>query len=272
MCGIFGIVGSKAVSQRLLRGLARLEYRGYDSVGVAVQTGEGNAYCKSKGKVGDLRDALTASPIEGHTGIAHTRWATHGEPSECNAHPHVAGRVSVVHNGVIENHADLKGYIEKTGSEFTSETDTEVVAHLCNLHLNRKATPLEAVQRTVRGLDGSFALCVMIEGVLDRLFVARQGLPLLIGYGDAELDGSCEMFVGSDTTSLGAFTDRVSYFEDGDVVEISLNRTQIWDADGQEEVRDLQTVEIDLADDRGPKRGTTCRVNQGNSRPGLNLC
>lgn len=248
MCGIVGIVGIKPVSQRLLDGLSRLEYRGYDSAGLAVHCEYGLFHRKAEGKVRNLRAAFDASPIEGHVGIAHTRWATHGEPSKRNAHPHIVGNVSVVHNGIIENYANLKSYIEKTGSEFSSDTDTEVIAHLCQLHLEAGATPLVAVQRTIRALQGSYALCILIQGAGDRLFVARHGSPLLVGYGDAEPDGACEMFVGSDAVTLASFTDRVSYLEDGDVAEISCRRTQIWDDAGQEVVRPLHTVDVDQED------------------------
>jgi len=226
MCGIVGAVAQRNVTGILVEGLKRLEYRGYDSAGVAVlENGTGALKClKSVGKVNQLAEKVDNSHIDGQVGIAHTRWATHGIPSENNAHPHVSGdRFALVHNGIIENYADLKKGLQKEGYEFVSETDTEVVVHLIHkLCTVEKYDLLDAVKTMVNRLHGAYGLCVIDKESPDRLVVARSGSPLVIGVGIGE------NFVASDPLALGQVTDQYIYLEEGDIAEVTRDSIQIF--------------------------------------------
>jgi glucosamine--fructose-6-phosphate aminotransferase (isomerizing) len=227
MCGIIGIVGTAPVADRLVESLKRLEYRGYDSAGVAAQVDGVLERRRAPGKLKELEKVLAAQPLVATTGIGHTRWATHGAPTERNAHPHIAGKVAVVHNGIIENFAELKAELIAAGRVFSSDTDTEVVAHLLDSELATGLAPLEAFKATLARLSGAFALCVLISGENETILAARNGPPLAIGHGDGE------MFVGSDGLALGPFTNRVTYLEDGDYVLLSHAGARIFDATGE---------------------------------------
>jgi glucosamine--fructose-6-phosphate aminotransferase (isomerizing) len=236
MCGIIGIVGAEPVAPRLIDSLRRLEYRGYDSAGVAGVVDGHLERRRAPGKLKALEAVLESQPLESRTGIGHTRWATHGAPNERNAHPHLAGRVAVVHNGIIENFAELKAELEAKGRVFESETDTEVVAHLTDQNLVEGMAPLEAFRAAVARLSGAYALCVLIQGDGDIILGARNGPPLVVGYGDGE------MFIGSDALAVGPFTNRVLYLEDGDVVALDHDRARVFDRAGVEVVRPVKTV------------------------------
>jgi glucosamine--fructose-6-phosphate aminotransferase (isomerizing) len=227
MCGIIGIVGTKPVTERLIDSLRRLEYRGYDSAGVAAQVNGKLERRRAPGKLRELEAVVAAEPLIATTGIGHTRWATHGGPTERNAHPHIAGRVAVVHNGIIENFAELKAELQAAGSVFESDTDTEVVAHLLNSELNTGLAPLDAFKATLDRLRGAYALSVLIGGESEVILGARNGPPLAVGYGDGE------MFVGSDGMALGPFTNRIAYLHDGDYVLIDHAGAKIFDADAR---------------------------------------
>jgi len=215
MCGIVGILGRGPVAEQLVDSLKRLEYRGYDSAGVATLEGDHLERRRAEGKLKNLEARLQASPLAGHTGIGHTRWATHGKPTENNAHPHAADNVAVVHNGIIENFRDLRIELEAQGAKFYSETDTEVVAHLVNSYIANGSSPQEAVKASLPQLRGAFALAFVFKGHEDLMIGARKGSPLAIGYGDGE------MYLGSDAIALAPFTDTISYLEDGDWVVLT---------------------------------------------------
>ena len=236
MCGIIGIVGTRPVADRLVESLKRLEYRGYDSAGVAAQVNGVLERRRAPGKLKELEKVLAADPLEANTGIGHTRWATHGAPTEANAHPHIAGRVAVVHNGIIENFAELKAELIAAGRVFSSETDTEVVAHLLDSELATGLSPLDAFKATLDRLSGAFALCVLISGEDEVILAARNGPPLAVGHGDGE------MFIGSDGLALGPFTNKITYLEDGDHVIVTHAGARIFDAAGQEVARPVKTV------------------------------
>ena len=223
MCGIVGILGRGPVADQLVDSLKRLEYRGYDSAGVATLEGSLLDRRRAKGKLKNLEAVLKSSPLAGHTGIGHTRWATHGKPTESNAHPHATDTVAVVHNGIIENFRDLRAQLEKHGAKFTSETDTEVVAHLVSSYLAKGMTPIEAVKETLPQLHGAFALAFIFKGEENLMIGARKGSPLAVGYGDGE------MYLGSDAIALGPFTDTISYLEDGDWVALTRNGAEVYD-------------------------------------------
>jgi glucosamine--fructose-6-phosphate aminotransferase (isomerizing) len=210
MCGIVGIVGRKTVADRLVDSLKRLEYRGYDSAGVATLENGAIVRRRAEGKLVNLAAVLGDAPLAGTVGIGHTRWATHGVPSERNAHPHATGRVAVVHNGIIENFRDLRAELEAEGRRFESETDTEVVAHMVSRELERGASPVDAVAAVLPRLTGAFSLAFLFDGRDDLLVGARRGSPLAVGYGKGE------MFFGSDAIALAPFTSTISYLEDGD--------------------------------------------------------
>jgi len=215
MCGIVGILGRGPVADLLVDSLKRLEYRGYDSAGVATLEGGHLERRRAEGKLKNLEARLRTSPLQGHVGIGHTRWATHGRPTEANAHPHASASVAVVHNGIIENFRELRDMLEKQGAQFASETDTEVVAHLVESHLARGLSPQDAVREALPQLRGAFALGFVFKGQDDLLIGARKGSPLAIGFGDGE------MFLGSDAIALAPLTDTVSYLEDGDWVVLT---------------------------------------------------
>src|SRR5271165_423952 len=227
MCGIVGILGREPVAPLLVDALKRLEYRGYDSAGVAtLEEGGELARRRAKGKLRNLEARLAREPLEGTVGIGHTRWATHGRPTETNAHPHATDRLAVVHNGIIENFRELREELEKKGARFGSETDTEVVAHLVTQELSKGYSPADAVAAALPRLRGAFALAFLFSGEEDLLIGARKGSPLAIGYGDGE------MYLGSDAIALAPFTDTVSYLEDGDWTVLTRAGAEVHDAAG----------------------------------------
>jgi glucosamine--fructose-6-phosphate aminotransferase (isomerizing) len=226
MCGIIGILGRAPVAEQLVDSLKRLEYRGYDSAGVATLEGDYLDRRRAEGKLKNLELRLRAEPLAGHTGIGHTRWATHGRPTESNAHPHATDNVAVVHNGIIENFRELRIELEKEGAKFSSETDTETVAHLVNSYLLKGDSPQDAVKASLPRLRGAFALAFLFRGHNDLMIGARKGSPLAIGHGDGE------MYLGSDAIALAPFTDTISYLEDGDWVVLTREVGVIYDADG----------------------------------------
>ncbi|QJI31902.1 glutamine--fructose-6-phosphate transaminase (isomerizing) [Pseudomonas sp. ADAK18] len=228
MCGIVGAVAERNVTAILLEGLKRLEYRGYDSAGVALFTNAGKLErMRRPGKVSELEHALAGEPLVGRLGIAHTRWATHGAPCERNAHPHFSGDLAVVHNGIIENHESLREQLKALGYVFTSDTDTEVIAHLLNHKLKDHSDLTVALKATVKELHGAYGLAVISASQPDRLVAARSGSPLVIGLGLGE------NFLASDQLALRQVTDRFMYLEEGDIAEIRRESVQIWDVDGR---------------------------------------
>ena len=241
MCGIIGIVGKAPVTDRLIESLKRLEYRGYDSAGVAVQTGGRVERRRAQGKIKALEAVLEASPLTSQVGIGHTRWATHGAPSERNAHPHTAGRVTLVHNGIIENFADLKVELQNEGRAFESDTDTEVVAALIDHYLDKGQAPLAAFKMALDRLTGAYALAVLIEGRDNFIMGARKGSPLVVGTGEGE------MFLGSDALAVGPFTSKVTYLEEGDYVAIDHDRAEIFDVTGTPVDRPMKVVSASAA-------------------------
>ena len=241
MCGIIGIVGVKPVAERLIESLKRLEYRGYDSAGVATLDGGRLDRRRAEGKIRALEAALADDPIGGQVGIGHTRWATHGPPVVRNAHPHRSGRVAVVHNGIIENFAELKAGLTAQGHAFDSDTDSEVIAHLIDQMLADGGAPDEVFKAALARLEGAYALAVLIEGEEDLILGARRGSPLVVGYGDGE------MFIGSDVLAVGPFTTRVSYLEEGDWVRIDHRSAAIFDASGKPARRAVHQVSASAA-------------------------
>ncbi|MHC8323142.1 glutamine--fructose-6-phosphate transaminase (isomerizing) [Pseudomonas sp. GB2N2] len=233
MCGIVGAVAERNITAILVEGLKRLEYRGYDSAGVAVFTNDAKLErMRRPGKVSELEQALEAEPLIGRLGIAHTRWATHGAPCERNAHPHFSGDLAVVHNGIIENHEALREQLKALGYVFTSDTDTEVIAHLLNHKLKDLHDLTVALKATVKELHGAYGLAVISADQPDRLVAARSGSPLVIGLGLGE------NFLASDQLALRQVTDRFMYLEEGDIAEIRRDSVQIWDVSGKEVVRE----------------------------------
>src|SRR5271167_2584805 len=226
MCGIVGILGRGPVADQIVDSLKRLEYRGYDSAGVATLEGDHLARRRAEGKLRNLETRLKAEPLAGHAGIGHTRWATHGKPTESNAHPHATDNVAVVHNGIIENFRELRQMLQKQGAKFSSETDTEVVAHLVNSYLLKGMSPQEAVKASLPQLRGAFALAFVFRGHGDLMIGARKGSPLAIGHGKGE------MYLGSDAIALAPFTDSISYLEDGDWAVLTRDAGVIYDANG----------------------------------------
>lgn len=250
MCGIIGILGSHEVSPQLVEALKRLEYRGYDSAGVATVDASGRLdRRRAVGKLVNLSDRLVHDPLPGHSGIGHTRWATHGAATEANAHPHRFGRVAVVHNGIIENFRDLRAELGSLGIQPQSQTDTETVALWTGYHLDQGMTPLEAARATLARLEGAFALAFLFEGEPDLLIAARKGSPLAVGHGTGE------MFLGSDAVALAPFTDRITYLEDGDHAVLTRAGVQIWDAAGRQTHRATARIDVGAtAIDRGGYR------------------
>jgi glucosamine--fructose-6-phosphate aminotransferase (isomerizing) len=237
MCGIVGAVARRNVVPILLEGLKRLEYRGYDSAGIAVVNGRLHRL-RSTGRVSQLEGLVGRHSLNGTIGIAHTRWATHGKPTEHNAHPHVSGGISVVHNGIIENHDEMRQRLRSQGYEFTSETDTEVIAHLVNSHARAGCGLLEAVRRSVAQLQGAYAIAVIDEKDKDRMVVASMGAPLLIGLGDDE------NFAASDTSALLQVTRKVIYLEEGDCAELGLKDIRIVERQGRKVDRPLHETTL----------------------------
>ncbi|WP_345872784.1 glutamine--fructose-6-phosphate transaminase (isomerizing) [Shewanella algae] len=250
MCGIVGAVAQRDVAEILIEGLKRLEYRGYDSAGVAVIHQGELTRTRRVGKVQELADALQTAPLAGGTGIAHTRWATHGEPSERNAHPHQSGSdIAVVHNGIIENHAKLREMLKGLGYQFNSDTDTEVICHLVDHELESAPSLLAAVQATVKQLEGAYGTVVIDRRDPERLVVARSGSPLVIGFGLGE------NFVASDQLALLPVTRTFAFLEEGDVAEVTRREVHIYDLDGNPVIREKKESEITHdAGDKGEYR------------------
>jgi glucosamine--fructose-6-phosphate aminotransferase (isomerizing) len=226
MCGIVGILGREPVAAALVDALKRLEYRGYDSAGVATLEDGQLARRRAEGKLRNLETRLAREPLAGTIGIGHTRWATHGRPTESNAHPHATDRLAVVHNGIIENFRELREELEKKGANFGSDTDTEVVAHLVTEEMKAGCPPAKAVAAVLPRLRGAFALAFLFTGEEDLLIGARKGSPLAIGYGEGE------MYLGSDAIALAPFTDTISYLEDGDSAVLTRSGADVFDAKG----------------------------------------
>ena len=246
MCGIVGAVAQRDVAEILINGLHRLEYRGYDSAGVAVVDPNHELHrVRCLGKVKALDEAVAVKPLIGGTGIAHTRWATHGEPSEANAHPHTSGNFAVVHNGIIENHEELRELLKSRGYVFNSQTDTEVIAHLVEWEMRTAVTLLEAVQKTVKQLTGAYGMVVLDREHPEHLVAARSGSPLVIGLGIGE------NFLASDQLALLSVTRRFIYLEEGDIAEITRRTVDIYDANGQKVEREVH--ESNLENDAAEK-------------------
>ena len=238
MCGIVAAVAQRDVAPLLIVGLKALEYRGYDSSGIAVLDHGVIQRVRAKGKVREMEAQYLADPFPGGTGIAHTRWATHGVPNKANAHPHVIGRVAIVHNGIIENHAKLRSELQSRGYVFTSETDTEVMAALIDERIGQGMSLREAVLATVRGLEGAYAIAVISRDEPDRVVGARRGAPLLVGVGIGE------NFLGSDAQALVQVTNKMMYLDEGDVVEITREQVRVYGLDGQLVQRQVHESEL----------------------------
>tara|TARA_R110002012_G_scaffold60307_12_gene157859 strand:+ start:7313 stop:9133 length:1821 start_codon:yes stop_codon:yes gene_type:complete len=239
MCGIVGVLGQHEVAPILVEALKRLEYRGYDSAGIAtIHEGQLDRR-RAVGKLVNLSDLLVHEPLAGKSGIGHTRWATHGAPSVVNAHPHLAGPVAVVHNGIIENFRELRAELSAKGVKFVSETDTETVALLTQQHMSEGLDPIEAATKTIKRLHGAFALALLFDGESDLMIGARKGAPLAVGYGDNE------MFLGSDAIALSPMTDRLTYLEEGDMAVLRRASVEIYDTHGQLANRAIRTISLD---------------------------
>ncbi len=249
MCGIVGIIGHKAVATDLVDALRRLEYRGYDSAGIATVENGHLERRRAEGKLRNLEGRLLQEPLRGHTGIGHTRWATHGRPTERNAHPHMNGQVSVVHNGIIENFRELKAELSAKGHVFESDTDTEAIVHVVTDELSKGVGPEEAVRHALGRLQGAFALAIIFAGHDDLMIAARQGSPLAIGHG------SGEMYLGSDAIALAPFTDAITYLDEGDWAVLRSTGVQIFDRAGRRVERPLvKSVASSLLVDKGNHR------------------
>ncbi|MEZ5923426.1 MAG: glutamine--fructose-6-phosphate transaminase (isomerizing) [Hyphomicrobiaceae bacterium] len=249
MCGIVGILGRQPVAEQLVDALRRLEYRGYDSAGVATVEGGHLDRRRAEGKLKNLEVRLRSEPLVGTAGIGHTRWATHGAPVERNAHPHMTQRVSVVHNGIIENFRELKDELVVAGVTFQTDTDTEVVAHLATRALDRGLSPAEAVAETLKRIRGAFALAFIFAGEDNLMIAARQGPPLAVGFGDGE------MYLGSDAIALAPLTDTISYLEDGDWAILTRSGVEIRDASGNRVERpQIKSLASSLLVDKGNHR------------------
>ena len=251
MCGIVGVVAGRNIPSILLQGLQRLEYRGYDSSGVAVIDEAGElSVCRRPGKVQNLLQAMEDQPIRGKTGIAHTRWATHGIVNEANSHPHSSGqRVSLVHNGIIENHNVLRDELKKAGYVFASDTDSEVVVHLIDSYLEQGHSLLESVRAAIKRLEGAFAIAAVSPLFPDQIVAARLGCPLVVGKG---ID---ENYVASDVLALNAVTDRFIFLEEGDLVDVKADSLDFWNVDDESVVRASVEVQVGVADiERGNYR------------------
>jgi glucosamine--fructose-6-phosphate aminotransferase (isomerizing) len=239
VCGIVAVIGATGAAPRIIEGLRRLEYRGYDSAGLATLVNGGFDLRRAEGKLAELEQLVAARPVRGTLGIGHTRWATHGVPSESNAHPHATKRVAVVHNGIIENFQTLRDELATAGHEFATDTDTEVVPQLIHYLLKQGLTPVEATARALKRLEGAFALGIIFAGEHDVLIGARRGAPLAVGHGDGE------MFLASDAMALAPFTRHVSYLEEGDWVVLEHGGATVRDADDRVVEREIQLSEHD---------------------------
>ena len=239
MCGIVGVLGKNEVAPLLVEALKRLEYRGYDSAGIATVNAGQLDRRRAVGKLVNLSDLLVHEPLAGKSGIGHTRWATHGAATVANAHPHKAGGVAVVHNGIIENFRELRSELAAAGYGFESQTDTETVALLARMYLDQGLPPIEAAKQTLTRLHGAFALCFLFDGQDDLMIAARKGSPLAIGHGTGE------MYVGSDAIALAPMTDQITYLEEGDWAVVTRAGAEIYDAEGRRANRALTTIQID---------------------------
>ena len=249
MCGIVGYIGARDATPIIINGLKRLEYRGYDSAGIAVINGDQLEVRKDAGKLSQLIDLVSKSPINGAPGIGHTRWATHGKPVERNAHPHMNDRVAVVHNGIIENFQELRDELAAKGHAFQTETDTETVLHLVSDYLDRGLAPVEAAKAALQRLRGAFALAIIFAGEDNLMIGARQGPPLAIGHGHGE------MYLGSDAIALAPFTDTITYLEDGDCAVLTREKAEIFNLDGRKVERQaIKSVASSLMVDKGNYR------------------
>ena len=237
MCGICGVVGHRPATPIIFEALRRLEYRGYDSAGIATLSENGVIdRRRAAGKLDNLETVLKQSPLSGSTGIGHTRWATHGAPTETNAHPHAAGQVAIVHNGIIENFAALKAELEAKGRHFVTETDSETVAHLLDNYIEQGMAPREAAFATIGRLEGAYAIAMIFQNHDGLLIGARHGAPLAVGYGEGE------MFLASDSLALAPLANRISYLEDGDWCELTREGATIFNAKGDTVQRQIQTI------------------------------
>jgi glucosamine--fructose-6-phosphate aminotransferase (isomerizing) len=241
MCGIVGILGRHEAAPILVEALKRLEYRGYDSAGIATLNAGVLDRRRAVGKLINLQDLLVHEPLAGKSGIGHTRWATHGEPNVNNAHPHQTRRVAVVHNGIIENFRELREELATKGIHYETDTDTETVALLAQSYIDQGLSPRDAAEQTIARLMGAYALCFLFEGEDDLMIAARKGSPLAIGHGDGE------MFVGSDAIALAPMTDKVTYLDEGDWAVITRTSLEIRDGEGRLANRDMRTIKIDTA-------------------------
>ena len=241
MCGIIGVLGNHEAAPLLVEALKRLEYRGYDSAGIATVDNGKLDRRRAVGKLVNLSDLLVHEPLAGKSGIGHTRWATHGAPTVTNAHPHQAGPVAVVHNGIIENFRELRGTLAAKGYKFVTETDTETVALLAQSHVDAGKSPVEAAMATIDALEGAFALCFLFEGEDDLMIAARKGSPLAIGHGKGEV------FVGSDAIALAPMTDQITYLDEGDRAVLTRDSITIFDTTGAQVQRERRTIALDAA-------------------------
>jgi glutamine---fructose-6-phosphate transaminase (isomerizing) len=238
MCGIVGVIGARPAAPIIMGALQRLEYRGYDSAGIATLVNGHIDRRRAEGKLGNLAASLDRLPLSGSIGIGHTRWATHGAPTESNAHPHGTARVSLVHNGIIENHAELRAELEAEGQEFSTETDTETVAQLVDLNLQRGMAPVEAAGAALRRLEGAYALAMIFAGHPELIVGAQHGAPLAVGFGDDE------MFVGSDALALAPLTRRIAYLRDGDWTVVDRHGAQFFDIEGNKVEREIKQTRM----------------------------
>src|SRR3954451_17993953 len=238
MCGIVGVISAHAAAPIILDALRRLEYRGYDSAGIATLVNGHIDRRRAEGKLSRLADVLAQRALDGTTGIGHTRWATHGAPTESNAHPHGTSRVSLVHNGIIENHAELRAELEAEGQEFSTETDTETVAQLVDLNLKRGMKPIEAAGAALQRLEGAYALAMIFAGHPELIVAAQHGAPLAVGFGNDE------MFVGSDALALAPLTRRIAYLNDGDWTVVNRRGAEFFDSKGKRVQREIKLTRL----------------------------
>lgn len=241
MCGIVGIVGKKPASMRLVDGLKRLEYRGYDSAGIAILANDNIERCRAEGKLVNLEKKVAANDCNSFIGIGHTRWATHGGPTEANAHPHATEHVAVVHNGIIENYQELRRNMEVAGHKFQSDTDTEVIAHLVTHYLQQGDTPQQATKKTLKQLQGAFAIALLFAKHDNLLIGARRGTPLALGYGDGE------MYLASDAYALAPLTSKISFLEDGDWLVLTRDNVVIYNEQDEEVTRPMRQSNVSAA-------------------------
>ncbi len=241
MCGIIGVLGNHEAAPILVEALKRLEYRGYDSAGIATVNNGVLDRRRAVGKLMNLSDLLVHQPLAGKSGIGHTRWATHGAPTVSNAHPHQAGSVAVVHNGIIENFRTLRADLADKGIAFHTETDTETVALLCQSFIDQGLAPRDAAEQTIARLEGAYALCFLFQGQDDLIVAARRGSPLAVGHGEGE------MFVGSDAIALAPLTSEITYLEEGDRAVVTRNSLEIFDAEGRRANRQMRKISIDTS-------------------------